>query len=335
VAQGAHRLEIVLVSRCREAKATKYYGLGMPWLSMCYDANDKVGIKTRTLELMAKFGITPILALVLLDERGRVICADGCRRCGADPEGLSFPWREQPNRGPGTRAVVNFDLPARVWAQQPGSPMPPAGSTAATGAPGGPGEQTERPVSPERIRPASRPPSKNFGRKRDPVSAVNTPGERTKRLVSPARIQPASRPPSENFARKRDPVSTVDTAGGIGSRGGRVAGCPMPPARSTAATGALGGLPPSFLSSRTDETRGDQAVEVANVHARASNRRAQRKVEVPGIVAADRPPDKPNLPLDRQAVRFAPESIQQGELTSLMQPQLMAEVHPFAPTLRK
>ncbi len=71
------------------------------------------------------------------------------------------------------------------------------------------------------------------------------------------------------------------------------------------------------------------------MHARASNRRAQQKVEVPGIVAADRPPDKPNLLPDRQAVHFAPESIQQGELTLLMQPQPMAEVHPFAPTLRK
>ncbi len=252
VAQGAHRLEIVLVSRCREAKATKYYGLGMPWLSMYHDANGEVGMKTRTSELMAKFGITAIPALVLLDECGQVICADGRGRCGADPEGLSFPWREQPNRGPGTRAVVNFDLPAGVWAQRPDSPMPPAGSTAATGAPGGPGEQTEQPVSPARIRQSSRPPSEKFARKRDPVSAVNTPGEHTERPVSPAQIWPASRPLNKNFARKRDPVSTVDTAGGIGSRGGRVAGRPMPPARSTAATGAL--KPPSFLSSCTDET---------------------------------------------------------------------------------
>ena len=211
-------------------------------------------MKTRMSELMAKFGITTIPALVLLDERGQVICADGRGRCGADPEGLSFPWREQPNRGPGTRAVVNFNLPAGVRAQRPGGPRPPAGSTAATAAPGGPGEQTERPVSPAQIRPANQPPSKNFARKRDPVSTVNTPGERTERPVSPGRIRPARQPPSENFARKRDPVSTVDTAGGIGSRGGRVAGCPMPPARSTAATGAPGGLPPSFLSSQTDET---------------------------------------------------------------------------------
>jgi hypothetical protein len=35
----------------------------MPWLSMCHDANDKVGMKTRTSELMAKFGITAIQPL--------------------------------------------------------------------------------------------------------------------------------------------------------------------------------------------------------------------------------------------------------------------------------
>jgi hypothetical protein len=185
-ARGAHRLEIVLVSRCRDAKATKYYGLGMPWLSMYHDANDKVGMKTRMSVLMAKFGITTIPALVLLDKRGRVICADGRGMCGADPEGLSFPWRKQPNSSPGTRAVLNFDLPA---------------------------------------------------------------GERTQRPGSPARIQPASRPPSKNFAPKQDPISAVHTAGGLGSRGGRLAGRPMPPARSTAVTGAPGGLPPSFLSS--------------------------------------------------------------------------------------
>jgi hypothetical protein len=109
----------------------------------------------------------------------------------------------------------------------------------------------------------------------------------------------------------------------------------MPPARSTAATGAPGGLPPSFLSSQADKKRGDQAVEVANVHARASNRRAKQKVDIPNIEAADLPPNKPNLPPDRNTLRFAPESIPQGELTSFMQSQPLAEVHPFAPTLRK
>ncbi len=71
------------------------------------------------------------------------------------------------------------------------------------------------------------------------------------------------------------------------------------------------------------------------MNARASNRQAKRKVDIPDIVATDLPPNKPNLPLDRKTLRFATESIPQGELTSLMQPQPLAEVHPFAPTLWK
>jgi hypothetical protein len=65
-----------------------------------------------------------------------------------------------------------------------------------------------------------------------------------------------------------------------------------------------------------------------NVHARAWNWAAQQKRAPPDIVAAKLPPDKPNL-------RLSPNTIPQGKLTSLMQPQPLAEVHPFAPTLRK
>jgi hypothetical protein len=37
---------------------------------MYHDANNEVGMKMRTTALMAKFGITTIPALVLLDKRG-------------------------------------------------------------------------------------------------------------------------------------------------------------------------------------------------------------------------------------------------------------------------
>ena len=90
-AQGAHRLEIVLVSCCQEAKATKYYGLGMPWLATYHDADNEVGMNTRMTALMAKFGVTTIPALVILDKCGQVICAEGRGRCVADPKGLAFP----------------------------------------------------------------------------------------------------------------------------------------------------------------------------------------------------------------------------------------------------
>jgi hypothetical protein len=263
-ARGAHRLEIVLVLRCREAKATKHYGLEMPRLLMYHDANNIVKMKTTMTALMAKFGITTIPALVLLDEHGQVICTEGSEMCGADPKGLAFPWRDQPRVGPMARTVVNFDLP---------------------------------------------------------------PAKRTQRPDSPARILPASRSPSENLVGKQDPIAAVST-GGLGGRGGGLAGHPIPPASARMTAAPDMDLPQSFLSSRAEETRGDRAMEVANVHAWASNRRVKQKLDPPNIVAAELPLDKPNL-------QFAPETIPQGELTSLMQPQPLPEVHPFAPTLRK
>jgi hypothetical protein len=97
-------------------------------------------------------------------------------------------------------------------------------------------------------------------------------------------------------------------------------------ARATAAPKTA--PPPSFLShcARAVQERG--AAEQADVHARTRNWAVQRKLDPLNIVAAKLPPDKPNL-------RFALETIPQGKLTSLMQPQPLAEVHPFAPTLRK
>ncbi len=91
----AKQLEVVLVSQCREAKATKYYRENMPWLSMWHDADDEMGMEASTLGLMAKYGITSIPALVLLDKRGGVICADARDKCVVDPEGWAFLWRQQ------------------------------------------------------------------------------------------------------------------------------------------------------------------------------------------------------------------------------------------------
>jgi hypothetical protein len=125
-AQGADQLEVVLVSWCREAKAMKYYSLAMPWLSMWHDANNKHGMKVRTMALIAQFGISTIPALVLLDKRGHVICPEARSWVNADPKGKAFPWRETaeaPMSGPAARAVLNFDLPPT---KQPKLLVPPA-----------------------------------------------------------------------------------------------------------------------------------------------------------------------------------------------------------------
>jgi hypothetical protein len=58
---------------------------------MYHDTDNKVGMNTRMTALMAKFGVTTIPALVLLDKRGQVICAEGRGWCVADPKGLAFP----------------------------------------------------------------------------------------------------------------------------------------------------------------------------------------------------------------------------------------------------
>jgi hypothetical protein len=43
--------------------------------------------------LLARFGMTTILALVLLGGNGRVICTNACFRLAADPTGIGFPWQ--------------------------------------------------------------------------------------------------------------------------------------------------------------------------------------------------------------------------------------------------
>jgi nucleoredoxin len=124
-ARRAKQLEVVL------AKATKYYHENMPWLSMWHDADDEMGMEACTLALMAKYGITSVPALVLLDKRGGVICADARDKCVADPEGRAFPWQQQSrfpqaiemevaqamSRAAKQGPAVQFDLPprARPW----------------------------------------------------------------------------------------------------------------------------------------------------------------------------------------------------------------------------
>jgi hypothetical protein len=84
-----------LVPRCRKAKATKHYRQHMPWLSMWHDAKNEVGMESHTTSLMAKYGITSIPALILLDQHGGLISANAWDKCVADTEGQNFPWRQQ------------------------------------------------------------------------------------------------------------------------------------------------------------------------------------------------------------------------------------------------
>ena len=66
-------LEIVLVSRCRTAQDTEDLFYSMPWTAMPHA--DAVG--TRGDDLMTRFKVSTIPALVLLDGTGAIVCHDG------------------------------------------------------------------------------------------------------------------------------------------------------------------------------------------------------------------------------------------------------------------
>jgi hypothetical protein len=125
-AWGADQLEVVLVSRCQEAKATKYYREDMPWVSIWHDADDSVGMEACTSSLMARFGITSIPALVLLDKRGGLICAYAWDKCVADPEGQAFLWWQQSRFPQAAEMSRRVDTTRLAKVARKGKPTPVA-----------------------------------------------------------------------------------------------------------------------------------------------------------------------------------------------------------------
>jgi hypothetical protein len=262
-ARGAKQLEVVLVSQCRMAKATQYYCLDMPWLSMWHDANDEAGMKAHTSALMAKYGITTIPALVLLDKQGRLICLDARAKCVADPEGTSFPWQQPsaPTRAPTWEArqglVINFD-----------------------------------------------------------------PSPRARSLPEPTCARPHTFP------------GGVLVGLPVGSRAGTSDGQP-----TTNKGGAEVGFPVGFPAGKLVEQAPATKYEApapqawrdtlgrAQAGAPAKKKR-KRKSAPPDEVAEPPLPPKPNFEVE---MNIPPE----GKPTSLMQPQPLADVHPFTPTIKK
>jgi len=78
--------------------------------------------------------------------------------------------------------------------------------------------------------------------------------------------------------------------------------------------------------------------EIEDVHRRARKKRQREEERAP--VGADRhpsdaPPDPPPPMRDKAGAREAEHGISKGEHNSLMQPQPLADVHPFATTLHE
>lgn len=110
--------EVVLVSRCKTKEDTEKYFSTMPWTAMAH--LDSMG--QRGQDLMTKFGVATIPALVLLDGLGTVVCGDGRRRLVNDPTGVHFPWTDSLSLPPDPRLGPHRAPP--TGHTHPVSPLP-------------------------------------------------------------------------------------------------------------------------------------------------------------------------------------------------------------------
>ena len=186
--------EVVLVSRCKDVIASERYFAGMPWTAMPHEAS----VGQRGLTLMARFGITSIPALILLDGEGTEICRDGHERLRADPAGTDFPWSRPRVRA----AQVGFDLTTHTCpdvARMRSPASPPAFGQVPTFRPSSPVGGGPRPSSPA----TSAHPPRSDTRRGQPRPAVPTgsgaPRVSRKRDVPPVVVPPRKPPPKPNL----------------------------------------------------------------------------------------------------------------------------------------
>jgi hypothetical protein len=115
-----------------------------------------------------------------------------------------------------------------------------------------------------------------------------------------------------------------------------------PPPRRFKGAPSASRAPDTVLPAPAIPAGENQAVDLA-IHRRAHRGRSagpparlETRISSPEEPAAARPPPKPNPSVAAPAITGRnPEDIPQGKHTSLMQPQPLAGVHPFAPTLQK
>jgi hypothetical protein len=292
------KVTVVFISRCVSAEDTTQYFDKMPyWTAMPHEA----AAGQRGAGLFKNFELTTVPALVLLEGKGNVICWDARTHFIADPTGIIFPWAtkaEPPARSP----TVKF---ARESLRAPRATLVP---------------------------PLSLPPA--------PLKQSGA----SLSLQSPDRGLPP-RFTGNGLATTWHDRVTVDKEVTDGKlRGGKVLMAQASPRRVAA-----------VLDNRPQVPAG--------VHARARSRRVAKCKDPPDIVGPGRSPPKPNRVATRSMPaicpsamkkdaenkrnqydwscvpeclrRHKPESIPQGEQKLLMQPQPLADVHPFTPTLKK
>lgn len=84
--KGLNQFEIVFASSDRDEHAFDEYYSEMPWAAMSYSN------RSAKQTLSAKYGVSGIPMLVVLDTDGNVITKDGRNHVSNDPDGERFPW---------------------------------------------------------------------------------------------------------------------------------------------------------------------------------------------------------------------------------------------------
>jgi hypothetical protein len=251
----------ILVSGCHLADDTRQYFARLPgpqWTAM----EHREAVRARGTALRQKYFVSTIPAMVLLDSKGKVICANGRDQLRADPTRKGFPW-----------APV-----ASGWASDT------AGGFRSIQPPGEP---------PTFDVPTKMPGRKPLNDRKLPAKAA-TRGEMEKSRAVTWQMDNQVHARARNRAAegRRQLAETTDV-------------CRWANRRSQNSCGPFWG-----------------ASTPTNTVARKPSA-SKRKLEPTKTVDKARLPPKPNLP----------EMGSKGKPTSLMQPQPLAKVHPFTPTL--
>ena len=309
--------QVVLVSRCKTKENTEEYFSTMPWTAMAHV--DSMG--QRGQELMTRFGVVTLPALVLVDGLGRVICGDGRQRLAEDPTGAQFPWKETRSLPPDPR------------------------------------------LAPRRARPEGRAPSFNAPPQLPPDrQSPSTPAPRTTRRKQ----RPPRNPPDRNSTSTPAPLTSQPDRNGTSTPAPPTSQRKQhpPPKSATVPVVSQGKGAISFslpLDVNSDDATSMQRKTAFRQSAKTSYRLTPAQLALmasaaPGALAADtlgrtatpstgsaQATNSESLTAissttaaDTSDSRATPSTgAAQGKPRSLMQPQQLADVHPFAQTLKQ
>ena len=333
-------LEIVLVSRCRTARETENLFSTMPWTAMPHV--DSVG--KRGNDLMAAFGVTTIPALVFLDGTGAITCQDGrdevaqqqaaTHRSATPSRPLSRPQAKAKER------TVSSLSPKESNVGPQASTAP--GADARTRSMAAPVQDCDLPAGARGgLPPDTRTTSRRVQRPPGPPPAFPTTGVASVRL---ARAQPAQQEGPRRAAaptREVPPDSPTPT-----HRPPRRSDRKRPPPKPNLA-GESKRSKVRFADETATPLRRRQGPDSRTTyHLTATQIALLAKAAVGRGGAATQ--DPPTLPAqsDDTAVRVGAEwgktaqrdgstGPTKGKPHSLMQPQPLAEVHPFTPVMHE